>query len=217
MPTLPCELLVLVRHGESARNAARRGNVFFPDEASRTAFMGQPDPATPLTDEGIVQARELGVRLREAYGSFDIAFDSGYRRTKDTLTVALEAWPDAERLRIERRSHFLLRERDTGYAVNMTTAEASAAFPWLQDYWCAEGPFVARPPGGESLAEVAARVQQFLELHRDALAGRRVLLVTHAGTLRMFRFLLEGWSHEEVERRLRDDPMDNCLVMAYGR
>jgi len=217
VPNLSCELLVLARHAESARNAAKHGSTFFPDEAARTAFKDQSDPATPLTENGIAQARELGVCLRECYGTFDVAFDSGYRRTKDTLTGAMEAWPDAERLRIERRSHFLLRERDTGHAFNMTAAEAAAAFPWLQEYWRAEGPFFARPPGGESLADVAARVQQFLELHREELARRRVLIVTHTGTMRMFRYLLEGWDYQEVERRLRDEPVRNCGVVEYGR
>jgi hypothetical protein len=31
----------------------------------------------------------------------------------------------------------------------MTTAEAEAAFPWLQPYWETYAPFFARPPGGE--------------------------------------------------------------------
>jgi broad specificity phosphatase PhoE len=39
----------------------------------------------------------------------------------------------------------------------MTTAEAESAFPWLQDYWITYGPIFGRPPGGESMADVAKR------------------------------------------------------------
>lgn len=214
-PTQTPRLLVLARHAESERNAAKRGSVFLPDEAAKDQFQGQPDSATGLTENGIVQARALGVRLRAEYGMFDLALDSGYRRTVDTLAAVLEAWPEVERKQIERRSDFLLRERDAGHAVNMTATEAAGAFPWLQDYWRAHGPFFARPPGGESLADVAVRVRQFIESHREQFAGRRVLIVGHAGSLRMVRFVLEGWSYEEVERRLREEPMENCAVAAY--
>jgi hypothetical protein len=65
----------------------------------------------------------------------------------------------------------------------MTDAEASAAFPWLQDYWSTFGPFFARPPGGESLAQVCERVYAFLQKVARTMAGKRVLVVSHAGTM----------------------------------
>ncbi|HXG53768.1 MAG TPA: hypothetical protein VNJ03_00165 [Vicinamibacterales bacterium] len=33
------------------------------------------------------------------------------------------------------RHHLFIRERDGGHTYDMTDAQASAAFPWLQDYW----------------------------------------------------------------------------------
>ena len=35
-------MLVLVRHGQSDRNVAKAGHVFFPDEASRAPLAGVP-------------------------------------------------------------------------------------------------------------------------------------------------------------------------------
>ena len=61
------------------------------------------------------------------------------------------------------RHHLFIRERDGGHTYDMTDAEASTAFPWLQDYWATFGPFFSRPPGGESLAQVCERVYAFLQ------------------------------------------------------
>ena len=59
---------------------------------------------------------------------------------------------------------------------------------------------MARPPGGESLADVTGRVHEFLNaLFRDH-AGQKIMIVTHAGTLRCFRFLLEGWTYSQAHR-----------------
>ena len=95
------------------------------------------------------------------------------------------------------RHHLFLRERDAGWTYDMTTTEAEAAFPWLQGYWDTFGRFFARPPGGESLAEVAARVYLFLGMLFRDRPQQRILVVSHAGTLRVFRYLLERWSHDE--------------------
>jgi broad specificity phosphatase PhoE len=72
------------------------------------------------------------------------------------------------------------------------------AFPWLQDYWGTFGPFFARPPGGESLAQVCECVYAFHQKLARTMAGRRVLVVTHGGTLWCFRYVLEGWTYEEA-------------------
>lgn len=44
----------------------------------------------------------------------------------------------------------------------------------------------ARPPGGESLADMAARIERFWAEHEPRLRGRRVLLITHTGPIRVF-------------------------------
>ena len=100
------------------------------------------------------------------------------------------------------RQHLFLRERDAGWTYDMTTAEAEAAFPWLQGYWDTFGRFFARPPGGESFADVAERVYLFLGMLFRDRARQRVLVVSHGGTLRVFRYLLERWTARRVHRAL---------------
>jgi broad specificity phosphatase PhoE len=71
---------------------------------------------------------------------------------------------------------------------------------------------LGRPPGGESFADVAQRSCLFLNMLFRDRGGQRVLLVIHAGTLWMFRMLLERWTWEETEERLRIGTVPQCSV-----
>jgi broad specificity phosphatase PhoE len=209
------ELLVFVRHGESARNVAKKTNRFFLDDESRKAVQGIADWQVPLTDEGHRQAYDTGRTLRERFGVFDYVYHSGYRRTEDTASGILRAYPDAERAAMRVRANPFIRERDNGYTYDMTTAEAEAAFPWLQAYWDTFGPWFARPPGGESLSDVAGRAYLFLNMLFRDRAGQRVLVVTHGGTLRALRFLLERWTFDDVAALLDAYRTPNCCLLPY--
>jgi hypothetical protein len=57
------QTLVLVRHAQSARNVAKKGNAFFLDDESRKAVQGIPDQHVPITDEGRRQAELTGAAL----------------------------------------------------------------------------------------------------------------------------------------------------------
>lgn len=208
-------LLVLVRHGESARNVAKKGNTYFIDDEARSALRGVPDHRIPLTDEGRRQAQRTGEALQQRFGRFDVVYHSGYARTLETAEGLLAAFPAEERAAMKVRHNLFIRERDPGHAYDMTTAEAEAAFPYLKEYWQTTGGFFAHPPGGESLAQVCERVYLFLNMLFRDRAGQKVLAVTHGGTLRAFRFLLERWSYEEAETRFRTDPPANCSVTVY--
>ena len=54
-------LLVLLRHAESARNLAKKGNRFFLDDEARRAVQGVADHRTPLTARGRQQALQTGM------------------------------------------------------------------------------------------------------------------------------------------------------------
>lgn len=71
----------------------------------------------------------------------------------------LTAYSPEERRLMTIRHHLFIRERDGGHTYDMTDAEASAAFPWLQDYWQTFGPFFSRPAGGESYGDGQGRLQ----------------------------------------------------------
>ena len=56
------------------------------------------------------------------------------------------------------------------------------------------------PPGGESLADTAARVLPYWESHilPDLKAGKNVLVVAHGNSLRALVMHLEGLTREQV-------------------
>jgi probable phosphoglycerate mutase len=208
-------LLVIVRHAESARNQAKKGSVYFADDAARRIVRGTPDHLVELTEDGHKQALETGIAVRERFGVFDYVYTSGYLRTDQTAEGILAAYTDAERERMNVRMNLFIRERDSGFAYDMTEAEAEAAFPWLSEYWQTFGGFMARPPGGESLADVVARVHTFLDtLFRDR-AGQKIMVVTHGGTIRCLRFALERWNYEQAQKWPPGQAPANCGVTVY--
>lgn len=207
--------LTLVRHAESERNAARKGRRFFATAGDRVTVAGVADHRTPLTARGRRQADVSGPRLWAAQGPFDMAWHSGYARTRETLERLLAGAPAKARARVAVRHHLFLRERDTGYTYDMTEREVRRAFPWLQTYWDTYGPVFGRPPGGESLADVAKRGYLFLNMVFREAAGKRVLVVSHGGTMWMLRMLLERWSWDEAERHYTTGVIPQCSVTPY--
>lgn len=209
-------VLVLVRHAESERNVAKKGNVFFTDDEARRALRATADHRVPITALGHRQAEAVGRGLRARYTRFDAVIHSGYARTRETAEGILKAFTDDERAAMTVSHDLFVRERDTGYGWDMTTAEARAAFPYLQEYWSTMGPFFARPPGGESVAQVCERVKMFLDRLEAQHAGQRVLVVTHGVTMRAFRYLLEGWDYDQMEQNLRGHASPNASITAYA-
>ncbi len=127
----------------------------------------------------------------------------------------LNAYTAEERLMTKIRQNFFIRERDPGYGYDMTETEARKAFPYHQNYWKTFGGFFAYPPGGESLAKVAERVYLFLNMLFRDRNGKKILVVTHGGTLRCFRFLLERWTYDQALRWKPDERPENCGVTTY--
>ncbi|MCC2630201.1 MAG: histidine phosphatase family protein [Candidatus Paceibacter sp.] len=208
--------LTLVRHGQSLLNVAKAHSpIFFDDSAERDKFLAIPDHLVPLTEHGIVQARETGIALRELDVEYDLAIDSGYKRTVETLDHILEAYPEHKRKLIERFSDIHLRERDCGYTYSMTRGEVEAQFPWLQDYWKMRGPIFAQPVGGESIADVIQRVAHFLFVFGRNHTHKRVIIALHGRVLAAMRHLLEGWTYEQLEKFVRQGDHKNCGVTRY--
>jgi 2,3-bisphosphoglycerate-dependent phosphoglycerate mutase len=60
--------------------------------------------------------------------------------------------------------------------------------------------FSARPPGGESLADTAARVIPYYQVNIEPILrqGQDILVVAHGNSLRSLLMYLEGVSEEEI-------------------
>ncbi len=208
-------LLVLVRHAESMRNKVKQGNAFLPDDESAGLVKGVPDHHVPLSPKGLAQAAASSAPFRRQHGLFDVVYDSGYRRTIQTREGLLSSYSPAEMARIKIRSSHLIHERLSGYTYDMTDREVKRRFAYFQKHWEQFGPFYAMPPGGESQERVCDRVYRFNGIIFEQRAGQKVLVVTHGGTIRAFRFCLEKWTADEYNERYLVDPPANCGVTIY--
>ena len=214
-PTTRPKLLVFIRHAESERNKAKMGTTYFADEEAGRTIRGIPDHKIALTPHGHIQAQRTGPALRERYGIPFYFYHSGYIRTEQTVEDILDAYPKEERARITMRENHFIRERDPGYTYDMTKEEAEAAFPWLAEYWKTSGGFLGRPVGGQSLADKALECQLFLNMIYERRAGQTVFVVTHGGTLRCFRFLIEHWDYDQAVTWPPGQEPENCGVTVY--
>lgn len=151
--------LVLVRHGETAWNAARR-------------FQGQSP--VPLSERGRAQVAALGLALRSE--SFSHAYASDLQRALETARTIVGA------RKLEVTIDERLREFDFGQWEGLTWPEIVARWPQFE----ARLPTQARryePVGGEQFEQVVARVGSFLDELRSGAPAGPVLVVTHAGAL----------------------------------
>ena len=171
--------LILLRHGESQWNLENR-------------FTGWVD--VPLSPRGEAEARAAGEKLRGR--KIDELYTSVLVRATESARLALEAAGIAQ-LPTERDA--ALNERMYGELQGMNKAEAAARFGaeqvklWRRSY-------DVKPPGGESLADTAARVLPYWESHilPDLQAGKNVLVVAHGNSLRALVMHLDRLSREQV-------------------
>lgn len=148
----------LIRHGETAWNAESR-------------LQGQLD--VPLSPKGIAQAFRVAERLKNSQLAFDALYTSDLSRALQT------ARPIAENLGLDLWLEPRLREIDVGKLQNKLHEEIKREFP---DYYRAVSadPWNTPRPGGESMADVACRVEDFLH----ELPEGRFIAVAHGGVIR---------------------------------
>ncbi len=171
--------LILLRHGQSQWNLENR-------------FTGWVD--VPLSARGEEEARAAGEKLRGR--RIDKLYTSVLKRAVDTARLALEAAgipePPTER-------DAALNERMYGDLQGLDKADAAKRFGDAQvKLW--RRSYDVRPPGGESLADTAARVIPYWEARilPDLRAGRNVLVAAHGNSLRALVMHLDGLTREQV-------------------
>ena len=175
--TMP--LLVLVRHGQSTWNLENR-------------FTGETD--IPLTDLGRNEARLAGAKLRDL--PFAHGFTSVLRRAIDTMTLLLE---EAHQTQLPVTPNRALNERNYGELQGLNKKEVAAQYGdeqvaiWRRSY-------ATRPPGGESLADTAARVIPYYQSAIEPLLkqGQNILVVAHGNSLRSLAMFLEKIGEEAI-------------------
>jgi broad specificity phosphatase PhoE len=151
--------LTLVRHGQTDWNLARR-------------YQGQKD--IPLNAEGVRQAQQLALKL--AREPFDVIYSSDLQRALQTAKI-LYYGRDIP-LRTDQR----LREICFGDWEGEVFSEMFAKYP--DRFALSRGnPAIVMAPGGESVAQVAARTSSMADEINILYPSGRVLIVTHGMAL----------------------------------
>jgi alpha-ribazole phosphatase len=162
--------LILVRHGITDWNSAQR-------------FQGQSD--IPLNETGKKQAAALAKRL--AGEPIDVIIASDLQRASETAQtiVAKHTCP----LRLEPR----LREINFGAWEGLTYDEIRQQAPLTLASWESDFQKVP-PPGGETVSQLAVRVDLALKTLRGEYTDQTVLVVAHGGPLQTLVCLALGIS-----------------------
>lgn len=148
----------LVRHGETSWNTEGR-------------FQGHYD--INLSPEGLHQAYRVAERLASSGYLFDALYSSDLQRARLTTS------PIAEALHLTPIYDPRIREIYAGELQGLLRSEMVERYPEFHQA-VQDDPWNARRPGGESMADLAARVQRFI----DDLPDGRFVVVTHGGVIR---------------------------------
>jgi probable phosphoglycerate mutase len=154
--------LFLVRHGESGWNRER-------------LIQGQSRAAPGLTTAGRADAAAAAGDLADSGAAFILASD--LRRAVETA-LPIAAWLGVP-IRFEPR----LRERRLGAAEGRPSDQVGPGDLGVTG-WGITDPD-ARPPGGESVRQLYERVTGLLSELLSSSPGRRIILVTHGGPIRV--------------------------------
>jgi len=170
-----------VRHGETDANKKR-------------VVQGHTD--IPLNEEGKVQARLAGERLKNQDIGLIISSDLG--RCKETASIISEATGaetifDAD-----------LRERFFGEAEGLTYEESRERFNPFGSYDKAEGNI-------ETLRDLEERVYKAFANHKKNHGHKNVVIVSHGGSIRWLMRRIKNMTFEETNSH---PPMSNAEVLS---
>ncbi|GAA1741811.1 histidine phosphatase family protein [Nonomuraea bangladeshensis] len=177
-------LIIAVRHGESEANLAHR------EAGDRPLVYGLGDDEVRLTALGRRQSAALG-RLLAALPAGErpeAVWCSPYLRARETWEVAGDGWGDTLPVTVDER----LRDQEQGAFDRLNPAAVRERFPEEAARREAAGVYAFRPPGGESLTDVVARVRAFVRDLDGQAGGRPVLIVAHDSVVLALRHVLEG-------------------------
>ena len=198
--------LVLVRHGQSIWNLENR-------------FTGWTD--VPLSDQGVKEAQEAGMVLKEKGFTFDLAFTSVLKRAEDTLDYILKEMDLSD---IEIRHSWRLNERHYGALQGLNKDETKKKYGEEQVKLWRRSADVRPPaltkederypghdskykdlteeelPTTENLIDTIHRVITYwnTDIKQELEQGKQVIIVAHGNSLRGLMKYLDHMSDEEV-------------------
>jgi 2,3-bisphosphoglycerate-dependent phosphoglycerate mutase len=204
--------IFLVRHGESLGNLDGK------------AYRQFGDHNVPLSEWGYRQALAAGAAIAACLARAPDAgrqklriWYSPFLRTRQSKDALLEILPTA--IVGDVREDYLLREQDFGLFTEIYDhAEQKQKFPDEFEKWARlrsnSGKFYARPPDGESRADVAQRVRLFLQtvMHEASNGHDTIVIVGHGVTNRAFEMNFLQHTVEWFERSENPGNADVTLI-----
>lgn len=166
--------LLAVRHGES--------------EVNRNHCVPGQSLPSPLTDTGWRQALATAGRLGAVITGSATVISS------DAVRAVQTAEPIAKALRCQIHTSPLLREQDLGELEGKPVSQMTS-LPVPQDAHITEIAW----GGGESIADVYARLARFVDELRQGELPPTVVLVTHADAIRVLHAVIDQAGHRNVD------------------
>ena len=160
--------LLLVRHGETEDNSCER-------------YWGHTD--VKLSVDGLKQAERLRKLLSDE--RINTVYSSPLRRARVTAETIIAG----RKLQVIECPE--LREVNFGEIEGLTFAEVSRLHPDVSRSWIDRDPGL-KYPGGESVREFHLRVGRFINLLENHISEETLLVVAHAGVLRVLMCRLLG-------------------------
>jgi alpha-ribazole phosphatase len=189
--------LYLIRHGETELNTTG-------------VYYGWTDCC--MSEKGIAQAEDLADILQNI--SFDAVISSSLNRAVVTAAIVSGYKPDTI-IKDDR-----LRELNFGDWEGLHRSEVTKRNREEWEKWSSDWINTA-PPKGESFFEMYSRVRRSIEDILDRYKGKRVLVVSHQGTMRIIPMVLLGlnseayWSFTAEQGRYSHYEIDDnghCIV-----
>lgn len=228
--------LTIIRHGESAYNVLRAQKeddalykefkiafekdyqspqtIELAKQVQKKFTLGVSDYDTPLTEEGIRQARETGRNLLDNMFLPDVVFVSPYLRARQTFKYLAEEFPGLEKGKVVYDDR--IREQEHGLSLLYNDWRVFYTFhPEQKKLHDLMGRYWYQYPQGESVSNVRDRNRDFTGMLIREYAGKRVLLVSHHLTILSFRGIFERLSPEDFIYLDEHEKPVNCGVTTY--
>ncbi len=214
--TLPIDL-VLVRHGQSEGNLAKRLSEAGDHSAYTKKFLNRHSSSFRLTELGRHQAQQAGKFLQEEFCEDGIGFDryitSAYNRARETAGLLDLSGADwfREPYLVERNwgklDIYPENERRKKFAAELRRRKVE--------------PFFWEPPDGESFLSLCLRIDRVLLTLHNECADKRVLIVCHGEVMRALQIKLERMTQERFKKltfsQRSEDRIHNCQILHYTR
>lgn len=202
--------LWLVRHGQSTANLARHRSE---KEKLLTIDFPEREMDVPLSKQGELESESIGKWFQTQSETPTIIISSPYLRATETTRIILESANfDNRKIILDER----IRERELGIFDRLTKLGAMQKYPEE----CAKrdevGKFYYRPIGGESWADVALRIRSFWRDIRENFADEKVLIIAHEVVVRVFRYILEEMTVDEIMAIDKAGDVENGALTSYG-